>query len=182
MDESWLFHYDSETKQQSMEWRHSGSHLTPPPNLRVQKSAGKVLASPRLFGIKTACSSLIISKALNYQRRVLPISTGAIEWLLKEKRLGNFTKSDLFLHDNEPAHRTLATQKKLIYLGFQCFDHPPYSPDLAPSKYHLFLDWKNSWNVAIFLSTSRSLLPRRPWWTYNILILLEWFAKVRATG
>jgi len=28
MDETWLYHYDPETKQQSMEWRHSGSlHL-----------------------------------------------------------------------------------------------------------------------------------------------------------
>jgi len=25
MDETWLYHYDPETKQQSMEWRHSGS-------------------------------------------------------------------------------------------------------------------------------------------------------------
>jgi len=31
-----------------------------------------------------------------------------------------------------------ATQKKLAYLGFQCHDHQPYSPDLAPSDYHLF--------------------------------------------
>jgi hypothetical protein len=39
----------------------------------------------------------------------------------------------------ETAHRTLATQQtKLAYLGFQCLDHPPYSPDLAPSDYHLF--------------------------------------------
>ena len=44
----------------------------------------------------------------------------------------------LFFHDNAPAHRALATQKKLPYLGFQCLDHPPYSSDLAPSDYHLF--------------------------------------------
>jgi len=44
----------------------------------------------------------------------------------------------MFLHDNAPAHRALATQKKLAYFGFQCLDHPPYSPDLAPSDYHLF--------------------------------------------
>ena len=37
-----------------------------------------------------------------------------------------------------PTHRALATQKKLAYLGFQRLDHPPYSPDLAPSDYHLF--------------------------------------------
>ena len=42
------------------------------------------------------------------------------------------------MHDNAPAHRALAAQKKLAYLRFQCLDHQPYSPDLAPSDYHLF--------------------------------------------
>jgi hypothetical protein len=38
----------------------------------------------------------------------------------------------------ETAHRTIATQKKLAYLGFQCLEPPTYYPDLAPSDYHLF--------------------------------------------
>jgi len=58
--------------------------------------------------------------------------------ILQEKRRGKFTKGFLFLHDNAPAHRALANQKKLAYLGFQYLDHPPYYPDLAPSDYHLF--------------------------------------------
>ena len=58
--------------------------------------------------------------------------------ILKEKRRGNVTKRVWFLHDNALAHRALATQKKLACLSFQCLDHPPYSPDLAPSDYHLF--------------------------------------------
>jgi len=58
--------------------------------------------------------------------------------ILKEKRRGKVTKGVLFLHDNAPAHRALASHKKLAYQGFQCLDHPPYSPDLAPSDYHLF--------------------------------------------
>jgi len=58
--------------------------------------------------------------------------------ILKEKRRGKFTKGVSFSHDNAPAHRALATQKKLAYLGFHCLDHPPYSPDLTPSDYHLF--------------------------------------------
>jgi len=57
---------------------------------------------------------------------------------VKENRPGNFTKVDLFLHDDAQSHRALATQKKLTYLGFQILDHPPYSPDLAPSDYPLF--------------------------------------------
>jgi histone-lysine N-methyltransferase SETMAR len=39
---------------------------------------------------------------------------------------------------NETSHWALAIQKILAYLGFHYFDHPPYSPDLAPSDYHLF--------------------------------------------
>jgi len=55
-DETWLYNYDPQTKQQLMEWRHSGSLR--PKKFRVQKSAGKF--SPRFLGIKTASSSLII--------------------------------------------------------------------------------------------------------------------------
>jgi len=46
MDETWLYHYDPETKQQSMAWRHS--RLPHPKKILVQKFAGKVLAS--IFG------------------------------------------------------------------------------------------------------------------------------------
>ena len=56
IDETWFYHYDSETKQQSMEWLHSVS--TRPKISQVQNSAGKVLFW--FFGIKTASSSLII--------------------------------------------------------------------------------------------------------------------------
>jgi len=67
---------------------------------------------------------------------------------LKEKRRGKVTKSVLFLHDNAPSHRALATQKKLAYLGFQCPDHRPYSADLAPSDYHLFPGLKKPLNFS----------------------------------
>jgi len=63
--------------------------------------------------------------------------------ILKEKHSGNFTKVVLFFHDCAPPHWALVTQKKLAYLDFQCLDHPPYSPGVAPSDYHLFLGLKN---------------------------------------
>ena len=72
MDETWLHHYDSKTKQQSMEWRHSGSPR--PKKFRVQLPARKVLASIRFFGIKTASSPLTI-----FQRAKL--STRSINYL-----------------------------------------------------------------------------------------------------
>jgi len=65
MDETWLYHYDPETKQQSIEWRHSDSPRSQ--KFRVQKSAGKFLAS--IFGIKTASFSLIIFQKANLSTR-----------------------------------------------------------------------------------------------------------------
>jgi len=43
MDETWLYYYDPETKQQLVEWRRSGSPRSE--EFRVQKSAGKFLTS-----------------------------------------------------------------------------------------------------------------------------------------
>ena len=74
----------------------------------------------------------VSSKGPKYQRGVWFISAGAIEGHFEGKTPGQVTKGVFFLHDNASAHRALATQKKLAYLGFQVLDHPPYSPDLAP--------------------------------------------------
>ena len=57
MDETWLCHCDPETKQQSVEWRHSGS---PRPKKNYECKNPPEKFSPRIFGIKTASSSLII--------------------------------------------------------------------------------------------------------------------------
>jgi len=58
------------------------------------------------------------------------------------------------MDDNAPARRTLATQKKLAYLGFQCLDHLPYSPDLTPSDYHPFPGLKKTIERSSFIFRS----------------------------
>jgi hypothetical protein len=111
IDEIWLYHYDPKTKQQSMEWRHSGSPS--PKKLRAQKSAGKFW--PRISAIKTAFFSLITFRRARpkYQRGVLLTDAGAIEGHFEGimPRL-EVTKGVLFLHDNAPAHRALVTLNK----------------------------------------------------------------------
>jgi histone-lysine N-methyltransferase SETMAR len=74
--------------------------------------------------------------------------------ILKEKRRGKVTEGALFLRDNALAHWELATQRKLAYLGFQCLDHPPYSPELAPLDYHLFPGLKKQLKGRRFLSNA----------------------------
>jgi len=67
MDKTWLYHYDPQTKQQSMEWQKSGSPH--PKKFRVQKSTGKVLAS--IFRIKKASSFIIFQRAKLSMRRII---------------------------------------------------------------------------------------------------------------
>jgi len=67
------------------------------------------------------------------------------------------------LHDNVRAHRALATQKKLAYLGFQCLDHPLYAPDLAPSDYHLFPGLRKQLKVRHFSSDSEVIAAAETW-------------------
>ena len=80
-----------------------------------------------------------------------------------EKRHGKVTKGVLFLHDNAPADRALATQKKLAYLGFQCLDHSPYSPDLSPSDYHLFPRLKKQLKSRHFTSDAEVIAAAKIW-------------------
>uniref|UniRef100_A0A7E4UNE0 HTH_48 domain-containing protein n=1 Tax=Panagrellus redivivus TaxID=6233 RepID=A0A7E4UNE0_PANRE len=47
------------------------------------------------------------------------------------------------LHDNARPHKAKVTTKFLEDLGWETVSHPPYSPDLAPSDYHLFRPLKH---------------------------------------
>jgi len=78
MDEIWLYHYDPETKQQTMEWRHSGSPRPAPKNSECKNPLEKF--SPGFFlGSRRHPPHWLSSKGQNYQRRILLISAGAIE-------------------------------------------------------------------------------------------------------
>jgi histone-lysine N-methyltransferase SETMAR len=87
------------------------------------------------------------------------------------------------LHDNAPAHRALATQKKVTYLGFQHLDDPPYSQDLAPSDYHLFCGLKKQLKGHHFSSDAEVTAATQTWLDGQpSRSFFEWLAKVRATG
>ena len=44
----------------------------------------------------------------------------------------------VYQHDNARPHTALTTQRKIRSLGWDLLPHPPYSPDCAPSDFHLF--------------------------------------------
>jgi histone-lysine N-methyltransferase SETMAR len=49
----------------------------------------------------------------------------------------------VFLHDNARPHTVAGSRALLEHFNWELFDHPPYSPDLAPSDYRLFTYMKN---------------------------------------
>ena len=57
----------------------------------------------------------------------------------KEKRPELATRKGVIFHqDNVKPHTSLVTCIKVLELGWEVKLHPPYSPDLALSDYHLF--------------------------------------------
>ena len=50
------------------------------------------------------------------------------------------------LHDNAHPHTAAHTVDTLRALKFEVLKHPPYSPDLAPSDFHLFGPMKEHLN------------------------------------
>ncbi|KAG5312971.1 MOS1T transposase, partial [Pseudoatta argentina] len=59
---------------------------------------------------------------------------------LKEKRPLYAQRHDkaILLHDNARPHVTKPVKTYLETLKWEILPHPPYSPDIAPSNFHLF--------------------------------------------
>jgi histone-lysine N-methyltransferase SETMAR len=54
-----------------------------------------------------------------------------------KKRVWNENHA-ILQQDNATPHTSARTRDAIEHLGFSFLPHPPYSPDLAPSDFHLF--------------------------------------------
>jgi hypothetical protein len=70
------------------------------------------------------------------------------EWC-RNKRRGVLTSGVELLHDNARPHTAAHTQALIQKFYWDLLYHPPYSPDLAPSDFHLFSRMK------VWLGTQR---------------------------
>jgi histone-lysine N-methyltransferase SETMAR len=62
---------------------------------------------------------------------------------LKKISLSTLISSVVLLHDNVCPHTAAHTLALLKHFNWELFDHSPYSPDLTPSDYYLFIYLKN---------------------------------------
>ena len=61
---------------------------------------------------------------------------------IQNKRRGMLSRGVYLVHDNAQLHSVHVTTVLLEKFKCDLMDHPPYSPDLAPSDFHLFLHLK----------------------------------------
>lgn len=135
-DETWVAYVNAETKQQSMTWGHTASP-NKPKKARQTFSARKVMATVfwdaqgillvEFMERGTTITSAVYCETMKKLRRAI-----------QNKRRGLLTSGVVLLHDNARPHSARRTQDLLSQFKWDVFIHPPYSPDLAPSDYHLF--------------------------------------------
>ena len=138
-DETWVSHITPESKQQSLHWKHTGSPKRK--NFKQTFSTRKIMCNVfwdrqgvlllEFLPQGTTINSAVYCETLNKLRRVI-----------QNKRRGMLSATILLLHDNARPHSTAQTQNLITSFKWEQMDHPPYSPDLAPSDYHLFLHLK----------------------------------------
>ena len=163
MDETWVNDYDPETKQQSMEWRHSGSprpQKIPSAKIRWKSSRLDFLGSvqhPPLW---------LSSKGPNHQGGVLLISAGAIEGHFEGKTPREGHQGGLVLARQCPGSPGTCSPEETGLPGLPTYPILQIWPRQTTT---CSLDWKNNRNVAIFRPTRRLMLPPRPGSADNLL-------------
>lgn len=135
MDETWIHHFDPETKKQSMVWKHRSS--PPPKKFRVAPSAGKVMASvfwdsQGVIMVDYLATGGTVTGQY-YATLIIQLREN-----IKAKRRGMLSKGVLLLQDNAPSHTSQVATAAIRDARLQLLQHPPYSPDLAPSDFYLF--------------------------------------------
>ncbi len=59
-----------------------------------------------------------------------------------QRQYGKINCGVLLLHDNAPVHKSKLVPVAIRQTDFVELNHPSYSPDIAPSDYHMFLHLK----------------------------------------
>ena len=139
-DKSWVYHYKPESKRQSMQWKHPSSPANK--KFKTQHSAGKVMLT--IFW--DVNGSILVHFQEKGQTvtsdRYSDMLVNELKPMIWSKRRGLLSKRILLLQDNTHPHTATHTVDTPGALKFEVLKRPPYSPDLAPSDFHLFAPMK----------------------------------------
>ncbi|XP_067127515.1 histone-lysine N-methyltransferase SETMAR-like [Centruroides vittatus] len=138
-DETWVAYVTPESKQQSMEWRHSSS----PRKVKFKQtiSAQKIMCTVFWDRYRVLLVDFLLhGETINSAAYCETLKK--LRRAVQNERWGLLNKGVVLLHDNARPHTANQTQDLITSFGWEQLDHPPYSPDLTPSDYHLFLHLK----------------------------------------
>ncbi|KAJ4429271.1 hypothetical protein ANN_26274 [Periplaneta americana] len=138
-DETWISHFTPETKQQSIHWRHSGSLVRT--KFKQTLSVRKVMCTV-FWDRKGILLIDFLSRGETVNADRYCETLRKLRRAVQNKRCGMLTAGVVLLHDNGRPHTARRTAAVLTEFGWVLFDHPPYSPDLAPSDFHVSLHLK----------------------------------------
>ena len=132
-----------------MQWKHKDSPT--PTKFKVFPSAGKLMAT-----VFWDMKGVLLVEFQEHGRTVTAASYCSLlkrlKAAIKNKRPGLLTQGVLLFHDNARPHTAHMTLEAINNLGFELLSHPPYSPDLALSDYHLFGPMKKALGGQKFVS------------------------------
>jgi len=135
-DESWVYGYDPETKQQSSQWKSPGSPRLK--KVRQSRSATKSMLIV-FFDIRGIVHHEFVPEAQTVTAEFYCNVLRHLREDIRQKRPELWCAGNWLLHDdNAPSHRALVTHEFLAHKGIITLPHPPYSPDLAPCDFLLF--------------------------------------------
>ena len=77
------------------------------------------------------------------------------------------TKGVVLLHGNARRHTAARTNALIKLFSWVIFDYPPYSPDLAPSDYRLFIKMK-VWLATQRFHTNEEFMDGVNIWLHNL--------------
>ena len=142
-----VYHHTPEIKRVSMEWKHLGSPWTR--KFKVMKSAGKVMATV-FWDQKGVLPVDFLEMEATINAAVYGATLERLWAAIRRKHPGLLSKGVLLLRNNARPHTANATQELLWHFQWGILEHPPCSPDLVPSDYHLFLTLKEHLGGQIF--------------------------------
>ncbi|GFS91927.1 mariner Mos1 transposase [Trichonephila clavipes] len=133
--ETWVSHITPESKCQSMAWRHTNS----PVRVKAKRtmSTRKVMAT--VFWDRHGVLLVeFMQQGTTINAAAYCATLTKLRRAIQNKRRSLLTSGVLLLHDNAKPHSAINTQNLIRSFGWEPIDHPPCSPDLAPSDFHLF--------------------------------------------
>ncbi|GFX26113.1 histone-lysine N-methyltransferase SETMAR [Trichonephila clavipes] len=122
-----------------MEWRHSSS----PRKVKFKQtiSAQKIMCTV-FWDRKSVLLVDFLTRGDTINAAAYCATLQKLRRAIQNKKRGMLSAGVVLLHDNARPHTANRTQYLITSFGWKQLDHPPYSLDLAPSDYHLFMHLK----------------------------------------